>query len=107
MTILLGDHPVSGVKKVTHKGQGIFHHVTNEKVRNVLGDRKEEVVTIPFPEKKSLTKYVFKGTDELADTLLMDNKSLTKDVEKSTNELSDTLLMDNKSLTKGVEKGTY
>ena len=38
-----------------------------EKVCNILGDRKEEVVTMPLLEKKSLTKYVDKGTDELAD----------------------------------------
>ena len=38
-----------------------------DKVSNVLGDRKEEVVTTPLSEKKSLTKDVAKGTDELAD----------------------------------------
>ena len=36
-----------------------------EKISNVLGDRKEAVVTTPFLEKKSLTKDVDKGTDEL------------------------------------------
>ena len=36
-----------------------------EKVGNVLGDRKEEVVTTPLSEKKSSTKDVDKGTDEL------------------------------------------
>ena len=39
-----------------------------EKVSNVLGDRKEKVVTTPLLEKKSLTKDFDKGTDELADT---------------------------------------
>ena len=38
-----------------------------EKVNNVLGDRKEVVVTMKLFEKKSLTKDVDKGTDELAD----------------------------------------
>ena len=42
---------------------------SNEKVSNVLGDRKEELVTTPFSEKKSLTKDVEKGTDELAESL--------------------------------------
>ena len=45
---------------------------SNEKVNNVLGDCKEEVVTTPLSEKKSLTKDVEKGTDELADTLFME-----------------------------------
>ena len=36
-----------------------------EKVSNVLGDRKEEVVTTPFSEKKSSTKDVDRGTGEL------------------------------------------
>ena len=43
-----------------------------EKVSNVLGDRKEEVVTTPFLEKKSSTKDVDKGTGELADTPLLE-----------------------------------
>ena len=38
-----------------------------EKVSNVLGDRKEEVVTTTFLQKKSLTKDVDKGTDKLED----------------------------------------
>ena len=38
-----------------------------EKVRNVLGDRKEEMVTTPLTENKSLTKNVDKGTGELED----------------------------------------
>ena len=33
-------------------------------------DRKKAVVTTPLSEKKSSTKDVEKGTDELADTLL-------------------------------------
>ena len=36
---------------------------SNGKVSNVFGDRKEEVVTTPLSEKKSLTKDVEKGTD--------------------------------------------
>ena len=32
---------------------------------------------------------------------------MTKDVDKGTDELTDTLLMENKSLTKDFEKGTY
>ena len=38
-----------------------------EKVGNVLGDRKEEVVMTPLSEKKSQTKDVDKGTDGLDD----------------------------------------
>ena len=38
-----------------------------DKVSNVLGYRKEEVVTAPFSEKKSLTMDVDKGTGELKD----------------------------------------
>ena len=40
--------------------------LSNEKVSNILGDRKEEVVTTSLLEKKSLTKDAEKGTDELA-----------------------------------------
>ena len=57
-------------------------------------------------KKKSSTKNVEKGTDELADTLLMDKKSSTNNVEKGTDELTDMLLMENKSSTKDVDKGT-
>ena len=39
---------------------------SNEKVGNVFGDRKKEVITTPLSEKKSLTKDVEKGTDKLA-----------------------------------------
>ena len=45
-----------------------------EKVSNVLGDRKEEVVTTPFLDKKSPTKDVDKGTDELAYMPLSEKK---------------------------------
>ena len=38
-----------------------------DKVINVLDDRKEAVVTTPFPEKKSLKNDVDKGTGELED----------------------------------------
>ena len=34
-----------------------------EKVSNVLGDSKEELVTTPLLDKKSPTKYVDKGND--------------------------------------------
>ena len=37
---------------------------SNNKVSNVLGDRKNAVVTTPFYEKKSLKKDAEKGTDE-------------------------------------------
>ena len=57
---------------------------SNEKVSNVLGDRKEELVTTPLSDKKSSTKGVEKGTAELADMLFMEKKSFTKDVEKGT-----------------------
>ena len=33
-----------------------------DKVSNVLGDRKKEVVTTPLSEKKLLTKDIDKGT---------------------------------------------
>ena len=49
-----------------------------------MGDRKEEVVTPPVSEKKSSTKDVKKGTDKLADMLLMEKKYSTKDVDKVT-----------------------
>ena len=60
---------------------------SNEKVSNVLGDRKEEVVTTPLSEKKPSTKYVDKGNEELADMPFMEKKYLTKDVDKGTDEL--------------------
>ena len=86
------------------KVKGLSIISSNEKVSNVLGDRKEIVVTTPFYEKKSLTKGVDKGTNKLADTLLMENKSSTKDVDKGTYELADTLFIEKKSSRKYVEK---
>ena len=62
---------------------------SNEKVSNVLGDRKEEVVTAPLSENKSSTKDVDKGIDEFPDIPLMENKYSTKDVDKCTDELVD------------------
>ena len=53
-----------------------------------MGDRKEEVVTTPFSEKKSLTKDVEKGTDKLEYMLLMEKKSSTKDFDKGNDELT-------------------
>ena len=61
---------------------------SNEKVSNVLGDRKYEVVRTPLSEKKSSTKVVEKCTDKLAHILLMEKKYLTKDVDKGTDELA-------------------
>ena len=60
-----------------------------EKVSNVLGDRKEEVVRTPFSEKKLSIKDVDEGTDELTHTPLLENKYSTKDVDKSNDELAD------------------
>ena len=40
-------------------------------------------------DKKSSTKDVDKGTDELADTPLLGKKYSTKDVDKGTDELAD------------------
>ena len=54
-----------------------------------MGDRKEEVITTPFPEKKSSTKDVDEGTDELSDMPLTEKKYSTKDVDKGTDEFSD------------------
>ena len=48
--------------------------LSNDKVSNVLGDRKEEVVTTPLLEKKSSTKDVEEGTDELEDMTLTEKK---------------------------------
>ena len=61
-----------------------------EKVSNVLGDRKEEVVTTSLLENKLSTKDFNKGTDELTDTPLLEKKYLTNDVDKGTDELADT-----------------
>ena len=38
-----------------------------DKDSNVLDDKKKAVVTTPLSEKKLLTKYVDKGTDEFED----------------------------------------
>ena len=64
---------------------------SNEKVINVLGDRKEVLVKTPLHEKKLSTKDVEKGTDELEYTIFMEKKSPTNDVEKGTDELADKL----------------
>ena len=77
--------------------------MSNEKVSNVLGDSKEDVVTMPFLENKSPTKDVDKGTDEWADTPLLEKKSSTKDVEKGTDELADM----EKAVFKILRKGLY
>ena len=63
--------------------------LSNEKVSNVLVDRKKELVTTWLSDKKSSTKDVDEGTDELADMPLMKKKSSTKDVDKGTDELED------------------
>ena len=60
---------------------------SNDKVSNCFGDCKEEVVTTPFLEKKSLTKDSDEGTDEFADMPLMEKKYSTKYSDKSTDEL--------------------
>ena len=57
-------------------------------------------------EKKSSTKNVEKGTDELEYTLLSEKKSSTNNVQKGTDKLTDTLLMEKKLSTKDVDKGT-
>ena len=54
----------------------------------------------------SLTKDVEKGTDDLADTLLMEKKYCSKNFEKGTDKWADTLLMEKKSSSKNIEKGT-
>ena len=74
---------------------------SNEKVSNVLGDRKEEVVTTPLSENKYSTKDVEKGTDKLADMLLMEKKYSTKDVDKGTDELAYMKQVVNTILRKG------
>ena len=60
-----------------------------DKVSNVLGDRKEEVLTTPYLEKKPLTNDVDEGTDGLADTPLLEKKYTTKDVDRGTDEFKD------------------
>ena len=53
-----------------------------EKVSNVLGDIKEEVVTTPLLEKKSLTKDVEKVTGELEGMKEAVFKILRKELDK-------------------------
>ena len=50
---------------------------------------KEEVVTTPLYEKKSLTKDVEEGTDKLADVTFMEKKASTKNFDKGIDELAD------------------
>ena len=62
------------------------------------------MVTTPLLEKKSLTKDVDKGTDELADTPLLEKKYSTKNIDTGTDELAD---MKNAVVTicrKGLDK---
>ena len=75
-----------------------------EKVSNVLGDIKEEVVTTPFLKNKSLTKDVDEGTDELLDTPLLEKKSSTKDVDKGPDELVDMIKVLVIICRKGLDK---
>ena len=49
-----------------------------EKVSNVLGDRKEKVVTTVFLENKLTTKEFDECTDELADIPLLENNVFDK-----------------------------
>ena len=65
---------------------------SNGNISNDFGDRKDAVVTTPLSEKKSSTKYVEKGIQELQETLLSEKKSSTKYVDKGTDGLADTLL---------------
>ena len=76
---------------------------SNEKVSNVLGDRREELVTTPLLEKKSSTNDVGKGTDELADMPLMEKKYSTKDVDKGTDEMADMKTAEVKIRRKGLD----
>ena len=77
---------------------------SNDKVSNVLGYRKEEVVTTPFSEKKYLTKDIEKGADKLAGILLMEKKYSTKDVDKVTDEFSDIKQAVNTIRRKGLDQ---
>ena len=47
------------------------------------------MLTTPFSEKKSSTKDVEEGTNELVDMPLTGKKYLTKDVDKGTDKLAD------------------
>ena len=62
------------------------------------------MATTPLLEKKSSTKDVDKGTNELADTTLMEKKSSTKDVDKGTDELADMKQAVVKIRKKGLDK---
>ena len=75
---------------------------SNEKVSNILVDRKKEWVTTPFSERKSSTKDVEKGTDKSEDMILTEKKSSTKDVEKFTYEMTDMKHAVNIILRKGL-----
>ena len=77
---------------------------SNEKVGNVLGDRKEEVFTTPFSKNKSSTKGVEKGADELEDMLFMEKKYSTKYVDKGTGELEDMKQAVNAIRRKGIDQ---
>ena len=94
---------MSGVNKVTEKisrDNPSCHKMI--KLLIVLGDRKYEVVTTPFSEKKSLTRDVEECTDKLVDTTLMEKKYFTKDVEEGTYKLPDMTFMEKKFSTKDV-----
>ena len=75
-----------------------------EKFGNVLGDRKEEVVTTLLLDKKSSTKDFEKGADELSGTPLLEKKYLTKGVENGTDELADMKNAVVTILSKGLDK---
>ena len=60
-----------------------------DKSSNILGDRKEEVVTTPLLDKKSSTKDVDEDTYALVDKPFWEKKSPTKDVGKGTYEWED------------------
>ena len=77
---------------------------SNDKVSNVLGDSKDEVVTTPLSGNKSLTKYVEKGTDKFADMLLKENKSSTKYFDNGTDELVDMKQALNTVCRKGLDQ---
>ena len=76
-----------------------------EKVRNVLGDRKEEMVTTPFPENKSLTKNVDKGPGELEDMKEAMSTIRRKNLHKFRVSLK--YLQDGLNLIMGFKKEIY
>ena len=77
---------------------------SNEKISNVLGDMKEDVVMTPLSEKEYSTKDVEKGTDILADVLLIEKKYSTRDLEKVTGELADMKQTVNIILKEGLDQ---